>query len=380
MAKTKSNPNPNLYRRRGPIVILVILYPWAQLFLWFCRFAFYRSDSKKFLRTPLTVFQSYQVGDFFMALPAIRRMADCSSIQVLCRPDCAFLLRQLGIEALPLQNPLFVKPGPRTFLQTLVNVLPLRKRLGPVVVDFHADPRTAFLLKVAGVRKVHSYQRPYGWFMDSTFVLPKEKLHQSEKDMAVAEEFVPKNHAVTARVLEQKLSENGSGNMLMLSCWTRKDEKNWPLEYWQTLLDALLLAGRTLCIIVPPDCDRDFNAFQKRNQGSVEFLQTELDGIYARMRNAAGIMCTDNFLGHMGAYLGKPVFWINGSSDSDQVRPYGIGTEIVQLNPMPCRPCRHRCTNPVYKQCLVQLTPEVVISRAEIWINGIFPSRTPLSD
>ncbi len=369
MAKT----NPNLYRRRGPVVILAILYPWVQLFLWFCRLVYYRPNPKKLRLAPLTVFQSYQVGDFFMALPAIRRMADYASIQVLCRPDCAFLLRQLGIEALPLQNPLFVKPGLRTFLQTLVNVLPLRKRLGLVVVDFHADPRTAFLLKVAGVRKVHSYQRPYGWFMDSTFVLPKEKLHQSEKDMAVAEEFVPKNHAVTARVREQQFPETGIGNMLMLSCWTRKDEKNWPLDYWQFLLEALLLKGRTLCIVVPPDGNADFKAFQKQNQGRVEFLQAELDGIFACMQNAAGIMCTDNFLGHMGAYLRKPVFWINGSSDPDHVRPYGIGTEIVQMNPMPCRPCRHRCTNPVYKQCLQQLTPEMVISRAEIWLNGIFP-------
>jgi ADP-heptose:LPS heptosyltransferase len=306
-----------------------------------------------------------------MALPAIRVLASQISIRVLCRPDCAFLLHELGIEAIPFDNPFFVKPGLRTFLQGLGNALALRSRLGRVALDFNADPRTGFLLKAAGARSVFSYQRPYGWFIESKMMLPKENLHQSERDIVVAEGFLNRGKPVTARVRVQQSLPHGTGKTLIISCWTRKDEKNWSLESWQTFIEALLLEGRTLCILVPPDGDQDFRDFQKRNQREVEFLESDLEGVHKRVQAAAGIVCTDNFLGHMGAYLGRPVFWINGSSDPELVRPYGTGTEIVQLDSMACRPCLHQCINPVYKQCLMHLTPEAVKARARIWLDGI---------
>lgn len=360
------NKNPNQFRRLGPAIGLALAYPWLRLFLLFLR-------QKNTSTSPdsLTVFQSYQVGDFFMALPAIRLLAGQASIRVICRPDCAFVLRELGIEAIPFNNPFFVKPGIRTFLEGLGNALALRSQIGRVALDFNADPRTGFLLKVAGVRSVFSYQRPFAWFIDNKVDLPKEALHQSEKDKAVAAGFLNHEKRQSSAQPVNKTWLPKSSSTLLISCWTRKDEKNWPLDSWQILIDELLTEGKSLCILVPPDGDQYFRDFQMRNQEKIEFLGLDLEGVYNRVQAAAGILCTDNFLGHMAAYLGKPVFWINGSSDPDQVRPYGNQTELVQLDPMECRPCRHRCINPVYKQCLMQLTPEMVKDRAKIWLEKI---------
>jgi ADP-heptose:LPS heptosyltransferase len=361
-----------------------LAYPWLRLFLLAAR----RPAAPE--PAPVTLFQSYQVGDFYMALPAIRRLASAVPVRVLCRPDCAFLLRDLGIEAIPFPNPFPVRPGLGTFLTGLKHALALRTRLGPEAVDFHADPRTAFLLKAAGARRVHSFRRPFGWFIDRDFPIPGDKRHQSEKDLAVAEGFLAGRKAAAMGNLSDTVpaearggkpgsdpgadaakgarSTAGPAKALLVSCWTRKDEKNWPLESWRKLIDGLLRAGRPVCIIVPPDGDAAFRNFRARWDGAVEFLETGLEGIHARARASAGILCTDNFLGHLGAHLGKPVFWINGSSDPEHVRPYGPRTEIAQSEPMPCRPCRHRCTNPVHKRCLLDLEPETVATRVERWL------------
>jgi ADP-heptose:LPS heptosyltransferase len=358
--------NPNHFRRRLPALALALAYPWLRLFLLFARKPAAPEPA------PVTLFQSYQVGDFYMALPAIRRLAARMPVRVLCRPDCAFLLRDLGIEAVPFPNPFPVRPGPGAFLTGLKHALALRTRLGPEAVDFHADPRTAFLLKAAGARRVHSYRRPFGWFIDHAFPIPEDKRHQSEKDLAVAEGFLagrgPSGQGNLPDTVRDGAPGEGRGKTLLASCWTRKDEKNWPLESWHALIEGLLREGRSVCIIVPPDGDAGFRAFRARWGGAVEFLETGLEGIHARARASAGILCTDNFLGHLGAYLGKPVLWINGSSDPGHVRPYGPRTEIVQMEPMPCRPCHHRCTNPVHKRCLLELRPETVAERAKRWL------------
>jgi hypothetical protein len=44
------------------------------------------------------------------------------------------------------------------------------------------------------------------------------------------------------------------------------------------------------------------------------------------VRSAAGVIATDNFLGHMAGYYGKPVLWINIASPAAQVAPRGPRT------------------------------------------------------
>ena len=195
--------------------------------------------------------------------------------------------------------------------------------------------------------------------------------------MAVAEKFLASGAGKSIQGVthpDNRQAPRPKGRTgLMVSCWTRRDEKNWPLDSWNELIAMLLREGRDLCVIVPPDGDQNFHNFRSKWQAKVEFLAAGLEVIHTRVEAAEGVLCTDNFLGHLGANLGKPVFWINGSSDVDHVRPYGPSVEIVQMEPMPCRPCQHCCINPIHKQCLVELRPNTVAVRAKLWLerNGL---------
>lgn len=382
--------NPNQGRRLLPGMALACAYPLLRLALWILPRPRPPADAR------VVLFQSYQVGDFFMALPAIRRLHGSLPVTVLCRPDCAFALARLGIPAVPGGFPFQSRPGLRTFLASLAEAYRLRSRLGPEALDFHADPRTAFFLKLAGVRAVSTFRRPWGFFFDREFPLSPGARHQGEKDMDLAERFlasgsagVPAAPSASAIPAAQavppassiRIREGAGASVdpsprtggIVLSCWTRRPEKNWPLARWDLLLERLLATGREPKVLVPPDGDAEYAAFRRRWEGRAEFVEADLERIHDLVRGAAAAVATDNFLGHLAAGLGKPVFWINGSSDPSHVRPLGPGVEVVQVEPMPCRPCGHRCRNPVRLQCLAELHPGAVLPRLEAWLalNGL---------
>jgi ADP-heptose:LPS heptosyltransferase len=321
------------------------------------------------------------VGDLFMALPAVRTLAQSFRVQVICRPDCVEILRQEGLETLAFDNVFFHRPGPGSFLATLRQAWALRGKLGAVALDFDADPRTAFWLRVAGVSRAISYVRPYALLFDRRFPIAEGIVHQADKNMAVAQGFLGMREVRRLSKAADRREDSGTPasrpapvldpatGPWILSCFTRKDTKNWPLDRWSDLLERLAPERIPLLILDAPDGDAAFRGFRDKWSPKVGFIRGPLAQIAGYVRAAAGVITTDNFLGHMAGYYGKPVLWINGSSDPGHVMPQGPRTRCVQIEPMPCRPCGHRCVNPRHKECLVELRSE------EVW--KAFKALTP---
>ncbi|HEX2613844.1 MAG TPA: hypothetical protein VHO02_09640, partial [Fibrobacteria bacterium] len=106
------------------------------------------------------------VGDLFMALPALKMLAARIPVRVLCRPDCAELLRREGLDAVPFDNAFFVRRTPAAFLRTLRSAWSLRRLPASKALDLDADPRTALWMRVAGSPHVVSFRRPFGVLFD----------------------------------------------------------------------------------------------------------------------------------------------------------------------------------------------------------------------
>lgn len=355
--------NPNLKRRGAALLLARSLAPFLKIPL---RLFAVKADAKQ---TSLTVFQSYLVGDFFMALSALKRLAGGVDLCVLCRPDCVDLLTREGLRAIPFDNSFFVQAGPGSFLRTFAAAWKLRGSLGNVALDFDADPRSAFWLKIAGVRKVVSYSRPGAALFDALFPIDANSVHQADKNDAVASGFFKNRSSFSLNlsppasrlsIPDSHLPSPVSSSAWIISCWTRKDEKNWPLDRWGEFLQKLSAEKVPFHILEAPDGDAAYKEFLTRWNGRAEVARGSLTEIAEQVRSSKGIIGTDNFLGHMAGYYGKPVLWINGSSDARQVAPKGPHTDVVQFEPMPCRPCGHRCVNPEYKACLNRLTVETV--------------------
>jgi ADP-heptose:LPS heptosyltransferase len=286
-----------------------------------------------------SVYQSYMVGDFFMALPALlmlKKSAEPERLRVICRPDCVELLAFEGIEGIPFLDTFRTHPGIASFLRTFRAAWGLRGRLGNRVLDFDADPRTAFWLKIAGVTHTVSYRRDSGGLFDEVFPLPEPSLHQADRDRRVAEAW--NGQAGRSRDQDKLAKENPApaspgvdekALRWVLSVWTRKPSKNWPLEKWEALIGKLLAQEVPFAILDAPDGDAEFCKFRKRWSGRVVFLSGSLMDIADAVRGGAGVVATDNFLGHMAGFYGKPVLWINRCSPAEQVTPRGPRTIAV---------------------------------------------------
>lgn len=317
---------------------------------------------------PWTVFESYSVGDVYMALPALKLLARQIPLRIICRPDCAALFRAEGFEAVPFDNAYAFHQSRASFFRTLRSAWSLRGLAGSRVLDLDGDSRTAFWLKIAGVARVVSYRRPRTGFFDALFPVDSNAAHKTDWNLAVVRDFRraegEKDDGASGGGFESlayPAVPGAPGAPWLLSCWTRLDIKNWPIERWDEILRRLTEAGVPLRVLEPPDGDATWLAFRARwSDRGVAFLSAPLMRVVEEVKASAGVVVSDNFFGHMAGYYGKPVLWINGSSDPAFVIPRGPRTVGVQYEPMPCRSCHGHCVNPEYKACLNRLPVEDV--------------------
>lgn len=359
-------PNRNVRRKPVPgLLALVLLAPLRPLLRLLRR--------PTVPHAPAAVFASYMVGDLYMALPALKKAAADGRARVLCRPDCVSILEREGLDVLPFDNAFFARKSPATFLRTFRAAWTLRRAgarhgFASVVYDVDASPITALWMRIAGVPRVVSYRRAFGVLFDDTFPLPADAVHQADRDMAVADHIVSVHdaphvacaHGATAPIVPPThahpprpahpcaqsrshphglpgthTAEPESSPAWLLSVWTRKPAKNWPLESWDQLLEKLQGQGVECAVLLAPDGDDHYARFRARWEGRVGFVAGSLDRIADTVRTVAGVIATDNFLGHMAGYYGKPVVWINMVSPAAQVMPRGPRTIEVAPEPGP---------------------------------------------
>ena len=321
-----ADPNLNLRRRRLPgLVAMAAAIPLRPLLGLLRR----KNDPE----APPWIFASYMVGDLFMALPALKRLGSGLPVRVLCRPDCAELLRREGFDAVPFDNAFFARRTPGALVSTLRAAWRLRRLPVSAALDLDADPRTALWMRVAGVPRIVSFRRPYGVLFDETFELPATAIHQAEKDEAVVDAWMRQNGGRRTKDEESSRttyrlgsSPSAPSSPWLLSVWTRKPQKNWPLERWDIFLERLTTRGVPFAILDAPDGDAAFRSFRARWRDRAEFVSGPLEFVMERVKSSAGVVATDNFLGHMGGACGKSVLWINVCSPAAQVEPRGPRT------------------------------------------------------
>jgi len=332
--------------------------------------------------TGVTVFQAYQVGDLFMALPALTRLREQVAVQVIAREDCLPLLRQLGFTAVSFDHALFHSLSISALAKAISSACKLRGQLGAIALDLNADPRTALMLRLMGVTQAISYQRRYGEFFTDTFSLTTIPWHQAEKDKVVVEGFLgaglvtrkrdgaPRPALVGAipKKIVEGVTDKGNRNTaekvwpeILLGCQTRKDTKNWELEKWEEILQRLLQRGFKVGFLDNPDGDEAWKAWAHKWETQALRVSCSLLELFNAMQPEGpikAVITLDNFLGHMAGYAGRPVLWVYGSSDAKAVLPKTQGAGFVQkvaVEAMPCRPCHHFCVNTRYKACFEDL-------------------------
>ena len=360
--------NPAFYRRKKDILLLALSYPISYP-LWKLFGKGEKRPGKRFV----TIFHCYQIGDLYMSLPALHALEKYIPLKIIVPKHQVPILKDKGFSTITGPPSIgSLKQG--KIFSALIHTWKLRSQTGVWGLDFMGDPRAGFLMKLSGIKTCISYR---SHFFDLKLTISHKKYHQAERNMEVARAFLrkkisrnlPETNFVSSLPSHPQLMDPHAP--LIISCLTSKPEKNWPLQYWSELLEFLLSKNETPILIHPPDADEQYLYWEKSWEKTLEIFRGDLGEIEKKVLQAKGVISTDSFMGHLAAYWNKPVFWINGSSDPEFVAPVR-NAKILQLDPMPCRPCLHRCTQEKKLMCLKDLTPEIAIPSLNSWLKTFY--------
>ena len=164
-----------------------------------------------------------------------------------------------------------------------------------------------------------------------------------------------------------KLAAHGvaPGRYAVFAPFTTRPQKHWFEDAWQALAPRLIDATGLIPVILGGPADTEAAARIAAGDSRIVNLagQTRLPEAVAAIAHSALLIGVDTGLTHMGTALARPTVAIFGSTC-----PYtdtGRATGSVIWLGMECSPCRRRPTCGGKFTCLRDITPTMVLERAQ---------------
>jgi heptosyltransferase-2 len=140
--------------------------------------------------------------------------------------------------------------------------------------------------------------------------------------------------------------------------------KRWPAGYYAKLAQQLVARGFQVWLLGSPN-DREVGEdIQRACSDICRNLcgKTNLSEAIDLLACTELVVTNDSGLMHIAAALGKPLFALYGSSSPGFTPPLSDHAHIIKLD-LPCSPCFQRVCPLGHFNCMMQLTPDLVISR-----------------
>ncbi|MBU1043519.1 MAG: glycosyltransferase family 9 protein [Candidatus Omnitrophica bacterium] len=163
-----------------------------------------------------------------------------------------------------------------------------------------------------------------------------------------------------------KMLEGKKGKIVALMPSCGMEFKNWMPEYFAKIGDLFANNGYTIIILGSPKELELFKSIAKLMKHQ-PIIPAEIDLDFAKeLMNDAAILkqCSvavgnDSGGMHLASCLGVLSATIFGPTTPRKFAPIGP-RNIVFYKPMACSPCRFKCNQSIFKQCLNSITPQEV--------------------
>jgi len=139
--------------------------------------------------------------------------------------------------------------------------------------------------------------------------------------------------------------------------------KQWPANYFAEVARSKLTAGWQVWIFGSKKDQIIANKIQQLTDNvCIDFTgKTSLQQVIDLMPLANAVVSNDTGLMHIAAGLHRPLVVIYGSSSPQFTPPLTRNAQIVSLN-LSCSPCFKKLCPLKHVNCLINLTPEVVLA------------------
>ena len=336
----------------------------------------------------ILIVRTSAIGDvvFSSALPAaIRRSHPDAHIAWLVEPGIhELLLADPNIdEVIPFSKAEWVKlwKGGHK-LELARRVLQLRRELHArhfdTALDLQGLMKSGFLTWLSGAPRRVGLGSKEGsqWLMSEVIPRGGQKGRIGSEYQFLAQQlgldagdFLP-TLTVTPAAQESvlgKLAARGlaPGRYAVFAPFTTRPQKHWFEDAWQALAPRLIDATGLIPVILGGPADTEAAARIAAGDSRIVNLagQTRLPEAVAAIAHSALLIGVDTGLTHMGTALARPTVAIFGSTC-----PYtdtGRATGSVIWLGMECSPCRRRPTCGGKFTCLRDITPAMVLERAQ---------------
>ncbi|MGH8751942.1 MAG: lipopolysaccharide heptosyltransferase II [Burkholderiales bacterium] len=143
--------------------------------------------------------------------------------------------------------------------------------------------------------------------------------------------------------------------------------KRWPAQYFAALARKLSGAGYAVWLAGSPKDTAIGEEIRNLSGGSANNLcgKTTLDEAIDLISCAALVVSNDSGLMHIAAAMDKPLYALYGSSSPSFTPPLSDQAQVIKLD-LPCSPCFQRVCPLGHFNCMMQLTPEIILARIEV--------------
>lgn len=335
----------------------------------------------------ILIIKPSSLGDIIHALPtlaALRARFPKAWIAWLVKPEWAEIL-----EGNPFLNEvLAVKLGATQWWGVVQGV---RKKNFDLVVDLQGLFRSAFIAKLSGAPVVVGFAQGREcspWLYTHRVKLPIPtgqswrlwNMHAVDRNLAVAKflgaecvapQFWLPSHGDDCQAVDQWLKASGvtdSDRLVAMAPLTRQSIKNWPLDRFVQVAQALIKNDRVKVVLIgteEPHVSRQFEAALGSRvvnlMGKTRVRQ--LSVIFDRVQL---LIANDSAPLHIAVARGIPILTVFGPTNPEATGPYGIAGIHVLTHALPCRPCGERtCRNDNPLECLTSISVQDVLGQAE---------------
>ncbi len=316
------------------------------------------------------------IGDCVMALPAIHALKQSlpnSKIFIITKEYLKdFFLNIDEIEGV-------ITIPDKVSISNITKISKVIKSRGfDIGILFTNSFISAFLFKIAGIKKNYGYNRDLrGFLLNSKIKFPKNEKHHRffyldlinnifETKITDISKNLIKFSIEEKAIAKRKMSEAGLNfekKIIGLSTTAAYgNAKVWPAKMFTELIKKIQVKYPDIQIIL-------FGS--KKESSKIDIIKNEIKnncfnfaGILTLRESMIGISLCDIFVSndsglmHLADTLNVPLIGIFGPTIPHKTKPIGMRTEILYKK-VSCSPCKHReC--PLDHKCMINITVEMV--------------------
>ena len=273
----------------------------------------------------------------------------------------------------------------------------IRKKKFDLVVDLQGLFRSAFIARLAGASMVVGFahgREASPWLYTHRVALPIPvgqswrlwNMHAVDRNLAVAKflgakpaipSFWLPNHEEDRQIVNGWLTDAGvtvDDRLVAIAPLTRQVMKNWPLERFIQVAQALMNIGQVKILLIGTADQHVSHQFEAAvGVRLVNWMgKTCVRQFRVIFERVQLVIANDSAPLHSAAACGIPTVAIFGPTNPAATGPYGMhhGAHLL-TSPLPCRPCGQRtCRNEQQLECLTSISVQDVVRSAEGLLAG----------